>query len=275
MSKKAICIQSSLKYFEQSKHAILSAKKYNPDHKIVLLTDDVQTNLVDFTIHPEDLSLNRSEPNNTGGFIWLVAGRPAIIRYTLQNLNFDSCIFIDGDTYTYNSYEELQNLLDDEASLVVTPHILEPLPNDNLFPSINDICLMGNYNSGVFGASKKAIEFINWWENQTKKYPLMQKSIGIAAEQGWLRFAADFNKNTKIFTNKGYNVAYWNIAQRNINLKNNIFYADNDKLTIMHFSGLTKETKPENMSHYQNRYKLKEEGVIYKIFQDYKKLVWS
>ena len=169
----------------------------------------------------------------------------------------------------------MQEELDNGSSIVVTPHLLNPLPNDGKSPPINDICLMGNYNSGVLGASKKGLSFIKWWENQTKLFPHIKKEIGIAAEQGWLRFAADFNNDTKIFRNKGYNIAYWNIAERNINIKDECLYADTDELCIMHFSGLTQQTKPENMSKYQNRYLLKQDGILYKIFNDYKKLVWG
>jgi lipopolysaccharide biosynthesis glycosyltransferase len=276
MSTKAICLQSSKNYFFQAKHAIESAKKHNPDYKIVLLSDGIESDLVDIHVSIEDLEINRHEINpTTNNFTWLVSGRPAIVRYVLQELNFDSCIFIDGDTYTFNSYEKIQDTLNNGASIVVTPHILQPIPNDGHAPPINDFCLMGNYNSGVFASSKKGIKFVTWWEQQTKLYPYMYKQNGIAAEQGWLRFAGDFDDDTKIFRNVGYNVAYWNIAQRNLNKKNNIYFCGDEKLTIMHFSGLKKETPPENLSVYQNRYKLKKDSVIYDLFSDYKKLVWG
>jgi hypothetical protein len=207
--------------------------------------------------------------------MWLVTARPAIVRYALEILDFNICIFLDGDTYTYNSFASLEEILAKGASIVVTPHILSPLPNDNKAPSITDISLMGNYNSGVFASSKKGLKFVKWWESQTKLYPIILKHQGIAAEQGWLRFAGDFDENCVIFRDKGYNAAYWNIAQRNLKLSGDVYYTDNDRLTIMHFSGLRKETAVENMSIYQNRYKLQKDGILYKLYDDYKKLIWG
>ena len=197
--KKAICIVSSKEYFNQTKHSIISAKKHNPDYEIILVSDGVESDLVNYNISIEDLEIDRNTLNfTTNNFAWLVTARPAIIRYTLFNLNFDFCIFIDGDTYTYNSYLGLENLLIDGHSIVVTPHLLSPLPEDNKFPNMGSISLSGNYNSGVIGVSKKGLEFVNWWETQTKNIYITDLNRGYIAEQGWLRFAADFDDNTKI-----------------------------------------------------------------------------
>ena len=276
MYKKAICLVSSKDYFFQTKHAILSAKKHNPDYDIVLLSDGIETDIAEHNISLDVVNLNQEQINlTTGKPVWLVTGRPAIVKYALSELNYDYCIFIDGDTYTYNSFSKIEQLINNNYSLVVTPHNLIPLPNDNRFPSINDICLMGNYNSGFFVASKKSMDFINWWEMQTRKFPIMDKQNGIAAEQGWLRFAADFCEGTKILRDPSYNVAYWNVAQRDFNIKNNEYYVGDTRLTIMHFSGFQERTPPELMSRYQNRYKLEKTSPIYKIFQEYKNIIWN
>ena len=113
MSKKAICIQSSKDYFYQAKHAIISALKHNPDYEIVLVSDGIESDLVNYSVSLEELEIDKNKINpSTNNYLWLVTARPSIVRYTLEKLNFDSCIFIDGDTYTYNSYEKLQKLLD-------------------------------------------------------------------------------------------------------------------------------------------------------------------
>ena len=68
----------------------------------------IQNNYIDLI---KSIDKNKINPS-TNNYLWLVTARPSIVRYTLEKLNFDSCIFIDGDTYTYNSYEKLQKLLD-------------------------------------------------------------------------------------------------------------------------------------------------------------------
>ena len=265
--KKAICFIFDENYASQGAIALASAKKHNPEHTVVLLTDNknVEKN-VDIQLSPTDIGLSLEN--------WLLIGRIAIVQYCLRDLNFDTVIFIDGDTYTYNSYYELQKETENH-SLVVIPHITKPLPNDEHFPQNRTISLSGNYNTGVWGASKSGLDFIDWWREQTTLFPISAPQIGLVNEQGWLRFAADFNDNVKIFRHPGYNVAYWNIKQRCLSYINNTWYIDNEKLAIMHFSGLKQDIDPSQMSIFQNRYSLEKNDLAYKLFESYHSLVWS
>lgn len=266
-NKKALCFVFDHNYLYQGKHAVMSAKKYNPDHTTILLTDQpIDDGIVDVQIRPEQLGLSEKT--------WMIVGRVAILEFVITNLNFDTAILIDGDTYSYNTFSELQTDCENH-SIVVIPHITQPLPSDNKFPQNTTISLAGNYNAGIVGVSKTGLNFIRWWKNQTSLFPISRPEIGLANEQGWLRFAPDFDDNTKIFKHPGYNVAYWNIKQRNIELDNGIFKIDNHNLCIMHFSGLKKEMPPEAMSIFQNRYILSKDDLAYQIFADYKSLIWG
>jgi hypothetical protein len=266
-NKKCICFIFDFNYINQGKYAIQSAKKNNPDHSIVLLIDNTSVcDLADIQISPQDIGLNKEH--------WLIIGRIAIVEYALEVLGFETAIFVDGDTYTYNNYNSLQ-LAVDNHSLVVIPHITKPLPNDNKFPQNRIISLSGNYNTGVWAASKSGLNFIKWWKDQTSLFPITRPDAGLVNEQGWLRFAGDFDDSVKIFRHPGYNVAYWNIKQRTLQLQNNQYYIDNEPLSIVHFSGLKKELNPSQMSVFQNRYYLEKTDLAYTLFNDYHKLVWS
>lgn len=263
--KKAICSIFNESYFNQGNHAISSAKKHNPGHDIILLTDSSINEYADIILNPTDLGLSDN---------WLLIGRIAVIEYVLTVLGYDTAIFIDGDTYTYSSYESLQNVTENH-SIVVIPHITKPLPDDHYMPQNRIISLSGNYNTGVWSASKKGLNFLQWWKKQTTLFPILRPDVGLVNEQGWLRFAADFDENTKIFRHPAYNVAYWNIIQRSLSIEDNTILIDNYPLSIMHFSGLNKEVLPENMSIFQNRYLLDKNSIEYKIFNDYYNLIWN
>lgn len=264
---KSICFIFDKNYLSQGIHAVSSAKKHNPDHKIVLLIDDPScTDLADICVTPQQLGLSLDT--------WLIVGRIAIVEYALETLGFDTAIFIDGDTYTYNSYKELQEVVE-KHSLVVIPHITEPLPNDDRFPQNRIISLSGNYNTGVWAASKMGLNFIRWWKQQTALFPITRPDAGLVNEQGWLRFAGDFDDNVKIFRHPGYNVAYWNIKQRNVTMIDNMLYINNANLVVIHFSGLKKEIAPSQMSIFQNRYLLNVNDIEYKLYNDYYQLMWG
>lgn len=265
-TKKAICFIFDTRYIDHGKHAILSAKKYNSDYTTILLTDNTEiVKLADIQVSPKDIDLPIEN--------WLTVGRVAIVEFALSKLGFDTAIFVDGDTYSYSDYSELQNLTENH-SLVVIPHITKPLPDDNKYPQNRVISLSGNYNTGVWSASQRGLDFIRWWKNQTSLFPITRPDLGLVNEQGWLRFAGDFDDNVKIFRHPGYNVAYWNIKQRNLSKINNEYWIDNKKLIIMHFSGLKKDINPVQMSIFQNRYILEPNEIAYEIFNDYHKLIW-
>lgn len=267
--KKAICFVYDAKYAHQGNIALNSAKKHNPDYTTVHITDDGSTSDADIILHPNDINLSLSNKD------WMVIARVGIIEYTLTKLDFDSCLFVDGDTYTYHNYQEIQKVLDHGHSLVVIPHLLKPLPEDNFFPQTRTMCLAGNYNSGFFGASKKGLDFIKWWKFQTSLWPQAVPESGLASEQGWLRFAGDFDDNVKIFRNPGYNVAYWNIKERNIEVIDDQILVDNANLVTIHFSGLKKDISPERMSIFQNRHTLSKTDIVYKLYSEYHSLIWN
>ena len=264
--KKALCFIFDKQYTKQGIHAILSAKKFNPDHTIVLLTDQTEEKIADMQLTPKDIGL----PNEH----WLLIGRVAILEFTLKSLNFDTAILVDGDTYSYNSFDDLQDACENH-SMVVIPHITKPLPDDNKFPQNRVISLSGNYNAGIVGTSKKGLEFIRWWKEQTTLYPITRPDMGLVNEQGWLRFAGDFDDNTKIFRHPGYNVAYWNVKQRDVYIENDILKIDNQNLCIIHYSGFKINVPPEYMSVFQNRYVLEKNDIVYSLFRDYYDLIWG
>lgn len=265
--KQAICSIFDSKYFSQGRHALESAKRYNPNHQTILLTDNTNEKISDIQLTPSDIGLSNEN--------WLTIGRVGIAEYVLTELNFDTLIFIDGDTYSYSSFTDLQSELNTN-NIVVIPHLTEPLPNDNYFPQNRIISLSGNYNTGVWGASKNGLSFIKWWKEQTSLFPITRPELGLVNEQGWLRFAGDFEEKTKIFRHPGYNVAYWNIKQRHIHYNdNNEFIINGKKLCIMHFSGFNKDISPNSMSVFQNRYFLNNNDIVYKIYNDYHNLIWK
>lgn len=265
MIKKALCFIFDKNYTSQGKYAIFSAKLHNPDYTTVLLTDS-QEKLADIQISPQDIGISYEN--------WLLVGRIAVVEFAIKTLKYNTAIFIDGDTYSYNKFDSLQTETENH-DLVIIPHITEPLPEDNFFPQNRTISFAGNYNTGVWSGSEKGISFITWWKNQTAKYPINKPEIGFIAEQGWLRFAPDFNDNVKVFRHPGYNVAYWNIKQRLLEKTNNTYYINNQKLCIMHFSGFNKDMNPADMSKFQNRFVLESGDIAYELYKSYYDLVWD
>jgi len=265
--KKLFCFVVSSSYWKQGKLAIESALRWNPGWEALVLTD-AQPDLNVTAVGHEELAL---KPN-----WWPTTGRAAICRYALERCDAELMIFLDGDTFTYGPFLELEEQLRQGASLVVTPHILRPLPNDGLIPSFPMLSLMGNYNSGVLAATPRGLGFLRWWDEQTRAFPQLEPHTGIASEQGWLRYALDFDPNAALCRHPGYNAAYWNIVDRPLSRDvDGRYLVDGLPLRVFHFSGLRKDLAVSRMSVYQNRYSLVPGTPIHGLYAEYQSLLCS
>ena len=76
-----------------------------------------------------------------------------------------------------------------------------------------------------------------------------------------------------IIRHLGYNIAYWNIAQRNVSiLENNTVSVDKKPMYFFHFSGFSPE-KMENVSKHQDRFVLKDIKSVRPLFELYRDLL--
>lgn len=274
MSKKAVCFFSSQERFFQTKIAIESFYKYNnineidcymlfcsDDLKLPILNPPMYLNVIKY----EECIINSKELIKKYGYIAGLA-RPLIINYVLS-LGYEQVVCLDGDMEVFDSFDALYlNLQNYNA--IVTPHITEPLPNDGLHPSMEDIRFAGNYNSAFFACSNtpEIRNFVNWWLVQSIERGELNPSIGRFADQGWLQFIADFVDKVLILRNTGYNAAYWRLHELDLRIVGNSLYTRDGPLVVYHYSGLD-INNPEGISVHQNRYK--PTGLLLDFLVDY------
>ena len=75
-----------------------------------------------------------------------------------------------------------------------------------------------------------------------------------------------------IIKHPGYNIAYWNMMQRNVEIKNNKIYSNGKPAYFIHFSGFSPDNM-ENVSKHQNRFILKNLEKLRKLFELYRDLL--
>ncbi len=202
---------------------------------------------------------------------------PGGLEATLRLLEegYDEIWFVGADTQTY---APITGCFPPGYSMVITPHILKPLPNDGKAPSLTQIRLMGIYNSGVWALRAGAKPFIEWWLTQTLALGGMNPEKGVSADQGWLEYAPCFMDDVYISRDPGLNMAYWRMGDHKVQISTlgNVAQAwtvDTHLLKIFHFSGLTKETNIDKMSKYQSRIVCPDPAR--ELFEDYKKVAFE
>ncbi|QSR84387.1 glycosyltransferase [Methylacidimicrobium sp. B4] len=164
---------------------------------------------------------------------------------------FDGVFYLDADIWVLSELREAQEALS-QHPLLLTPHLLEPLPQDDLEPTEEAIRRAGSYNGG-FLAMRETPEtrsFLDWWERRLT-YDCLERTC---YDQSWLNFVPCFVPKTLILRHPGYNLAYWNLPNRGLSWKKGGVpqCADGRPVRFFHFSGFDWK-KPEILSKWDTR----------------------
>lgn len=159
------------------------------------------------------------------------------------------------------------NIIIDPDNAVVTPHILEPLPEDGKFPSNAAVSWTGHISTDVvsFRNCPEVIKFLTWQDDIMKNN--CKTTNYTYLDQSWLNFLPFFVDNIKILRDPAYNIAYWNFKQRGLYLKDTIWYTNNHHpMVCFQYSGLDLNC-PDKISNHQDRYIA--EGDFLQFLKDY------
>lgn len=148
-------------------------------------------------------------------------------------------IYLDPDTALFGPLEAFVDALA-SASVLLTPHQLEPVPADD--PAVNDeICTLahGIFNFGMFGVSptEEGIRFADWWADRLETLCIDDIPRGLFVDQRWGDLVPSFFPRFGIFRGAGVNFASWNMHQRMLTLTSAGEYQVNgDPLVMYHFT---------------------------------------
>ena len=184
------------------------------------------------------------------------AVKPDIFLHLFHKYQAESIIYLDPDLMIYDRFLEVENiLLQPEQNMVITPHFCSPI-DDGKYPSEIDFACFGLYNLGFIAIknSAESIRFLEWWRQRLMKYCYIKPAEGMFTDQLWVNIAPIFFNGMYILKHLGYNVANWNLYERDMSLSNNHWYVNrNERLKFIHFSQY-EYNNPYSIAKYQNRH---------------------
>jgi hypothetical protein len=201
------------------------------------------------------------------------AVKPWAFEYLLDR-GHDSVVYVDPDIYFYRNMADVESSLLSGTNILLTPHLLAPIA-DTKTPSELDIRRSGAYNLGFCAVRESANtrEFLRWWQQRLTRNCIMDLEKGIFVDQGWIDLVPGLFEKVGVLRHPGYNVAYWNLAQRPISMDvSGIYLIGNAPLIFFHFSGLDL-FDPNGFSKHQNRFTLSTLGVAAELVENYVKAV--
>ena len=268
-------------YLAQAKTLGDSLVAHNPNYKFVIGLVDKKDAQVDYNFflphqvieaetaripHFDDLC-NRYDIIELN-----TAVKPFLFKFLFQEYpEAQGVIYLDPDMMVFSSLEKIYAELD-QQSLVLTPHILSPIPVDGCEPRENVFLTFGTYNLGfiAFANRPEGRRFLVWWGVLNFSSGYIKTDEGMFVDQLWLNLAPVFFKGVKISLDPGLNVAYWNLHERVVGQNNNAYFInDKSPLGFFHFSSY-RLLEPERLSPYQNRYTFATRPDIAALFELYR-----
>ncbi len=197
--------------------------------------------------------------------------KPFMFLHLLEKEGYDQAIYMDPDTWLIERLADVDDRIATGASAVLTPHLLAPL-EDALMPDDHAILKSGVYNLGFAAFSNKAEarDFLKWWSHKLRFQGQSDIPNNLFTDQRWCDMAPCFMEKLAILRHPGHNVAYWNLANRQVRaLPNGTFEVDGHPLVFFHFSGLVR-SEPKLVSKHQNRLQWQDLGSLQPLFQSYR-----
>ncbi|MCD7973506.1 MAG: hypothetical protein LUG18_12765 [Candidatus Azobacteroides sp.] len=242
-------------YLSQAKTLGDSLITHNPDYKFVIGLCDTKNDSIDYSFFSphEILEVKNIGIQNLG---WMInnyniielntAAKPFYLQYFCATYpDLDMAFYFDPDIYIYNSFSYLEKELE-QNQILLTPHITSPIPFDSLFPGENLFLNYGIYNLGFIGIkpSEEVDKMLSWWAERLATDCFINACEGKFVDQLPMNFVPIFYNHVKILKHLGLNMAYWNLHERTLGLKDNEYTVNEEyPLIFFHFSSL-KPDKP-------------------------------
>ena len=253
-----------------------SLKKTNPDYELIIgLVDELP--VMDFEIPYQIIQISEVQEVNLAGFKGeytvmevATACKPVFGLYLFEKyIALEKLIYFDTDLWITDTIQSIEKNLD-SYDIIITPHITQPIDlqeewNEKQFLNA------GLYNTGFVGMkrSENTFKFLNWWKNHLKEYGYYDFCNGMGIDQLCVNFVPIFYDKVLIEYSPAYNLAYWNIHEREVTFENGKYVINRiENLMFFHFSGYTPD-KPNLLSKHIKSSKISNYVVLNPLFKEY------
>lgn len=274
-----ICTIIAKNYVAQARVLADSFLEHHPDGSCSVLVIDDHDGYIDEgnepfeVITPDQLDLpNYQRMASAYDVVELsTAVKPWFLRFLLARPGASAVTYFDPDIWILESLAEIESRVN-EHGLVLIPHNTEPLPQDGHLPSELDILAAGVYNLGFIAMARgpETDRLLDWWSERLAEDCIVDPARGYFVDQRWMDMAPALVPGVDILRDPGYNVAYWNLPTRELELDDGHFRANGKPLRFFHFSGFD-PNRPNHLSKHQDRIDLGETPVLAHLCSRYAK----
>ena len=199
------------------------------------------------------------------------AVKPFYFQHIFSIFKPEKLLYIDPDILVTSHFDEVFDILD-KKNIIITPHICKPI-DDEYAPTDYHTLRGGVFNLGFIALSnyEKVNDFLDWWGARVIRYGFADFSKSMFYDQIWINYVPALYDNYFILKHPGYNMANWNLHERQLSLKENKYFVNREyPLRFFHFSSY-KFSKSEQICSYLTRYDFNNRPDLVPLFNDYHK----
>lgn len=283
---KIIFTICSNNYLAQAKALGDSITKTNPDYKFFIGLVDELASEIDYETEigfPIILTTEIGIPNFES--LWKkydiielnTCVKPFYLEYfTNKYDDLSHLMYFDPDTFVFGNLVNIERELSGEKEIVLTPHILTPIPLDGKMPTESTFLNFGTYNLGFIGIKnpKNNLDFFKWWGERTYNIGFNRICEGLFVDQLWMNLTPILYQNTIVSFNYGLNMAPWNLHERLLTKDQNNNWLVNNKfeLVFYHFSNY-KFTTPTILANYYDRFTFEDRSDLVDFYEEYLQII--
>jgi len=257
-----VCTIVAKNYVAFARVLAASLREHHPDSTLTVLMLDDYEGFVDPTEEQFELlttgeitDLPFAEMADRYTILELsTAVKPWLLKHLLSREGADHAVYLDPDIQVVGPMDHIREAAV-EHQVVLTPHMLSPIPRDGMFPREQSILISGAYNLGfiALGAEATAIDLLDWWSERLESDCSVDVANGLFVDQKWIDLVPGMWPSTHILHDPGCNVAYWNYHERTLSAgEAGQVLVNGVPATFLHWSGYDPAT-PQQLSKYQTR----------------------
>lgn len=204
-------------------------------------------------------------------FEFVCACKPFAMKVARQR-GCTELVYIDADMWLFQPMEDVWEELKTFA-ILLTPHLVQPLPNDGKFPTETEYLRCGTFNAGFVAIKGNAVgdSMLDWWCNRMTSDCIVDILGSLFVDQKWLNLVPGLFPAVQILRHRGYNAGHWSLSQSAIETASDgRFFIGNDPLVLFHFSKFLPDD-PFSFERQQTRLKLKEIPSLKNLIAGYRK----
>lgn len=280
MSPVAACTIASNNYLAFARVFAESYRRHHPGTKVFVCIVDTPHTAVPYDEMPfEPIFAHQLEIPSFHNFAFRydilelnTAVKPYLLSHLRDRFDLDRIFYFDPDILICDQLTGLIEALE-KNDAVLTPHITHPLEDEH-HPSERALLQCGVYNLGFVGMrlDKRTAEFLEWWQKRLHRFCLVDPPSGLFVDQSWMALAPAFLDSVAIARDPIYNIAYWNLAYRNIETEPGPWKVNGQRIGFVHFSGIHLKDL-ETVSRHQDRLTLDQRPDVRPCFEHYRDLV--